>query len=402
MSETDHKPADPAKPTFMAFVSDAADQQTLRSFAMGQGLSQEDVHAGDVHTATDFLKKNKPPQVLVVELPNAEEAPGLLDKLADVCDPETRVIAVGSVNEYSFYCWLTDIGIASYLLKPVSPGGLEGAFKSATGAPKSAGAPERAPGKVISVIGTRGGVGATTMSINLAGVIADRAPGKQVILVDTDVYYGSVALCLDIDPSRGMREALENPDRLDALFIDRVVSKPLKNLSVLSSEEALHDDINVHERSLPVLLKELRSKFDVILFDLPCRLDSFTRGCLQQSDQVVVVTELSLLSLRDCLRLTDMMREHLHIKPPHVIANRSGLAAKIEMQVNDFEKGINAKLEGKVPFAPDVFMPISTDVPAVKKKTHAAVKPLAALSDVLLPELKAADGKAKKASFLKK
>ena len=181
-----------------------------------------------------------------------------------------------------------------------------------------------------------------------------------------------------------------------------LAAPPLKNLSVLSSEEALHEQIHVHERSLPVLLKELRSKFDMVIFDLPRQLDAFTRGCLQQSEKVVVVTELSLISLRDCLRLTDLMREHLHIKPPHVIANRSGLAPKIEMQVADFEKGINAKLDGKVPFAPDVFMPISSDVPAVKKKTHAAVKPLNALAELLLPELKAADGKGKKASLLKK
>lgn len=403
MSQPDNqqKEGSPAKPQFMAFVSDASDQQVLKSFALSQNLSQDLVKQGDVRTAADHLKKNPSPVVLLVELPSAEEAPELLDKLADVCDPDTRVIAMGKINEYSFYTWLTDIGIANYVLKPLSPSTLEAAYAKATTAPKAAGAAERKPGKAFAFIGTRGGVGASTVSANLAGIIADRT-GKQVALVDVDAYYGSIAISLDIDPSRGMREALENPDRLDGLFIERVVSKPLPNLSVLSSEEALHDTIQLHERALPVLMRELRGKFDYVILDLPRHLDGFVRGCLQQAEQTVVVTELSLLSLRDCLRLTDLMRDHLHVKPPLILANRSGLAPKIEMQVSDFEKGISATLTAKVPFVPDVFMPISTDIPAVKKKTHAAIKPLMALAEALVPELKSQETKGKKPSLFKK
>ena len=385
---------------FMAFVHNESDLATLKTFANEHGWSQADINAGDISTATAFLTKHSSPMLLMVEIPSAAEAPALLDKLADVCGPDTKVIVVGAVNEYSFYCWLTDIGISSYLLQPLLLPALETAYTKSLARPQAEAPLERSPGKIYSVVGTRGGVGATTIALNLAGVIADHGPKLQVALVDVDPHGGSIALSLDLDPSRGMREALEKPERIDSLFIDRVVSKPLKNLSVLSSEEALHEHIVVHEEALAVLLKELKAKFDVIILDLPRHLDAFHRACLQQSDQVVLVSELSLVSLRDGLRIMDLMRENLKVKPPVIVANRAGFASRIEMQLGDFEKGVSAKISVKVPYAPDVFMPISTDIPAVKKKGHAAVKPLVVLAELLLPELKPKAGEKK--SFFKK
>ena len=101
---------------------------------------------------------------------------------------------------------------------------------------------------------------------------------------------------------------------------------------------------------------------------------------------MVLVSDLTLLSLRDALRLADMMRESLKMKPPVLVTGRAGFAAKQEMQPADFEKGMNLKIAQRVPFAPDLFMPIGSDIPALKAKSHAAVKPLYALAAQLVPE----------------
>lgn len=400
MSEGDNKQNTAITASFMAFVSDAADQQMLRSFAVAQEVSEDAIHEGDVKTAIEYLKSHTSPEILFVEIASAEEAPSLLDGLADVCAPDTKVVVIGDINEYSFYRWLTDIGIASYILKPLTQSNLENAYRQSLTVPVAASENSRPPGKVITVIGARGGVGTSTMALGIAGVISSHTK-KKVAAVDIDPYFGSIALSLDIDPSRGMREALENPDRLDALFMDRVVTKPTENLAILSSEEALHEDISVNDKALPVLMRELRSQFDYIVLDVPRRVDAFHKDCLQQADHVMLVTELSLLCLRDTLRVSDLMRERLNIKAPHIIVNRVGLASKIEMKVEDFEKGINTKLAAKIPFAPDVYMPISTELAVIKKHTHAAVKPLTAFAETLFPELKAVDGKKKKSLFKK-
>lgn len=391
------------KPPFMAFANDSADIEILKAFAASHQWAQADIHQGDIKTATEFLKSHKSPVLLMVEVPSAQEAPALLDALADVCDPDTKVMVIGSINEFSFYSWLTDIGIFSYLLKPLTLQTLESTYQKSTQSPTGQVRQGKQPARTIAVIGTRGGVGASTVCLNLAGMIASMTQ-KQVVIADIDTQLGTVALSLDIEPSRGLRDAFEKPDRIDSLFIDRVMSKPLKNLSVLSAEEALHERVEMNENTIPVLFKELRDKFDVIIVDVPRHLEQYARQSLKLSDHVVMVTELNLLSLRDALRLGDLMRESLKIPPAIVVSNRAGMVPKQEMQIADFEKGINAKVSHRIPYAPEVFMPIGTDIPVLKMKSHASVKIYQALAEQVLPELKqqAAEAAPKKAGLLGK
>ena len=391
------------KPPFMAFATDAKDIEVLKEFAASKGWSQADIHQGDIKTATEFLKKHTSPVLLFVELPSAAEAPALLDTLADVCDPDTKVITTGTINEYSFYCWLMDIGIFSYMLRPITLQALDTNYDKSIASPSSGSRVGKSPGKIIAVIGTRGGVGASTISLNLAGAIADLSR-KQVALVDVDPHEGTIALALDIEPSRGMRDALEKPDRIDSLFIERVMSKPLKNLSVISAEESLNEHVATHENAANALLKELRDKFDVVVLDVPRHLNAYARQCLKHADHVVMVTELTLLSLRDALRLSDVLRETLKMQPPLIVVNRAGFIPKHEMQVADFEKGVSAKIAQRIPFAPEMFMQIGTEIPSIKMKSHAALKPLHGLVEQLLPDVKPRSGgkDAKKGFFSKK
>jgi len=374
------------KPPFIAFASDARDVETLNNFAASRGFAGDSAFQGDIRTAAEYLKTNPSPVLLLVEIPSAADAPALLDALADVCDPQTKVITIGAVNEYSFYCWLMDLGIVNYLLKPLNQAMLEAAYQKSE-QPASAQGREKPPGKVIAVMGARGGVGATTVALNLAGIMAELS-GKNVALVDADAQEGSISLALDIEPSRGLRDVLEKPDRIDSLFIDRVMHKPSKHLSVLSAEEMLGERIPIHNDAAEALTRELRAKYDIVILDIPRYLNPFTRQCLKASEHMVLVSEMTLLSLRDALRLTDVMRETLKIKPPVLVANRVGLAAKQEILASDFEKGASAKIARAIPFAPDIFMYIGADIPAVKHKDHAAVKPLYALAQQLVPEAK--------------
>ncbi len=376
------------KPAFLAFASDANDIEVLKVFAEAHQWSEACVHQGNITTAAEYLKSNPSPQLLLVELPSAKEAPAMFDALADVCDPGTKVITIGSINEYSFYCWLMDLGIFSYLLKPLTDTMLENAYAKSVEPVVSAGKGEKPPGKLIAVTGARGGVGASTMALNLAGIIAANAPKKRVALVDLDAQEGSIALMLDIEPSRGFRDALEKPDRIDSLFIERVVNKLTKNLSVISAEEAMHEGIRVHDQAADALLRELRAQYDVVVLDVPRHLNAFVRSCLKQSEHVLMVTELTLLSLRDVMRMGDVMRETIKAKPPILVANRVGMAPKHEMPPADFEKGVGAKIACRIPYAPDMFMQIGSDIPAVRHKTNPAFKTLYAMAAFLVPETK--------------
>lgn len=386
-----------AKAPLLAFVSAAEDMATLKAFASGHGWPESSVHQGTILTAAEHLKNHPSPALLVVEIGDAKEAPAQLDKLADVCDPDTKVVAIGAVNEYSFYCWLMDLGIFSYLLRPLTQAALQGAYEKSQAKPAPAGPQEKQLGKIIAVIGARGGVGASTLAINLAGVLAETG-SKSVGLIDADPQEGSIGLMLDLEPSRGLREALEKPDRIDSLFIDRVVTRLGKQIAVLSAEEALHDTLTVSDQSAEPLIKELRTKFEVTVLDLPHALSTFGRQCLKLADHRLLVTELTLVSLRDCLRFSDLMRDHLKVGAPMLVANRVGLAAKHEVPLADFESGVGGKIAHRIPYAPDLFMKLGVDIPAVKQKSHLAAKPLYALAEQLVPHGKP-DAKPAKGGF---
>ncbi len=372
---------------FLAFASDAQDAETIKQFAAKHGWADSCVKQGDIKSATEFLKNNPSPTLLLVEITSAGEAKAQLDGLAEVCSPDTKVIVIGTVNEYSFFCWLMDIGISSYLLKPMTEQVLDGAYVKSVTRTAVQSTSAKQLGKIIALVGARGGVGSTTLAINLAGVIAESSK-KNTALVDLDPTDGSIALSLDLEPSRGFREALEKPDRIDPLFIDRVMHKQGKYLSVLSSEESLYEPMAADDSAADILMKELRDRFQVIILDLPRHLDGFSQKCLSQAEQVVLVAELTLSSLRDTLRLSDALRDMFKLKPPLVVVNRVGMAAKQAVTPADFEKGVGAKIAYSIPFAPDVFMQIGNEIPAVKARSNAAVKPLLQLAAQLVPEAK--------------
>lgn len=372
------------KPKFFAFAQDSADRATIKSFAEAHGWAESCVMTGDISTATTYFKDHPSPTLLLVEIPSAEAAPDLLDGLANVCDPHTKVIIIGNINEYSFYCWLVDIGVFSYLLRPLTKEMLENAYKKSIEQASVAPVAVSEPTKIISVIGARGGVGASTIALNLAGIFADKT-NKKVALVDVDPQEGTLSLTLDIEPARGLRDALEKPERIDPLFVDRVMSKPHNNLWVLSAEEPIQETIHTSEATAEALIRELSSKYDVVILDIPRRMGEFERECLKSSNNVILVAELSLLSLRDTLRLSDLMVDVFKMVPPMVVVNRSGMSSKSEMSVADFEKGITAKIAEKISYAPDLFMQIGNDIPCVANAKNPAVKPLYSLAKQLLP-----------------
>lgn len=388
------------KPPFLAFASDDKDIDAIKAFASAHQWPDNCVMRGDISTAAEFLKSHASPALLLVDLPSATEAPALLDALANVCDPDTKVITTGTVNEYSFYCWLMDIGIFSYLLRPLTPQTLESAWQKSVEI-KQAASKEKQPAKIFAVMGTRGGVGASTVAANIAGIIGELAQ-KKVALVDLHPQEGSIALMMDIEPSRGLREALERPERIDFLFIERVMHTVNKHLSVLSAEEALHDPIGISPHAADALFKELREQFDVVILDLPRYLTPFIRASLKEAEEVVLVSELTLLSLRDVLRIGDMLRDGMKMPAPMIVANRVGAMPKQETPLADFEKGINGKVLSRIGYAPEVFANISNEIPALKHKANPVMKPLYALAEALVPEAKAEAVKAKKSLFSRK
>lgn len=395
-----------AKPPFFAFVRDAADQEALRRFAHAHDWDDSSVLEGDISTASEFLGNHTSPVLLVVEIPSAEQAPALLDALANVCDPGTKVAIVGNINEYSFFCWLQEIGVFHYLLRPLNVEALESMYQKLAVPQAADGATEKEPGKVVALIGTRGGSGTTSIALLLAALIAEKTE-KHVALVDADPQDGSASLLLDLEPSRGFKEAIEKPDRIDNFFLERTMVKASERLHILSGEENINEQVEYNEEAADQLIEMLREKYHLIVFDLPHTLNPFVRKTIRLADSVMVVSEQSLQGLRDAMRINEWLKEKLKIAEPVFIANKVGLEKKHEVDKEDFEKSLNAKINYQIPFSPEIFMEIANDLAVLKKTDEDGYKVLYDICKFIDPtmvseEEEAGKGKKKGRRSLKK
>jgi pilus assembly protein CpaE len=342
-------------PYLFAFLRDTASADAVRTAMQAEGQTAE-VQTGTITHAIKHFATNASPEILLVEVPSAEEAPKLLDKLADVVDPNTRVIVTGKIDTYSFYSWLMGLGIAEYLLQPFTDVQFKAALTKGTHVPASSLPPEER--KLITVIGARGGVGTTTVAIHLAMIFA-KEHGIKTALLDPDAHFGSVALGLDLEPLRGLKDALEKPDRVDALFLERVMVKPFANLSILSTEEPLNESITPQATAGEALIAALQEEFPLVIIDLPRQINPLAHVALAQADLVVLVAEPSLMNLRDALRIKDYLVDTLKRPMPSVIVNRRGLNGKHELIKSDFTKHFGAAPAAEIPYLVEAFEAMS-------------------------------------------
>ena len=337
---------------FAAYVCDEASAEALRPIAGDMGWSIDKVYKGGLRNAVQSLSVSASPQILFVDLAESGDPLNDINALAEVCEPGTVVIAAGQVNDVRLYRDLIASGIQDYLLKPLHPDAMREAFVHAQtmlNAPKVTEAAADRPHCAIAVIGTRGGVGASTIATSLAWLTSEKEK-RSTALLDLDVHFGTGALTLDLEPGRGLTDAIENPSRIDGLFIERAMVKATENLAVLSAEAPINAPLMTDGTAFFQLQEEMRAAFEATVVDLP-------RGMLVQHPHLisdiqaaVVVTELTLASARDTIRILSWLKTHAPQTHVTLVANRVHATGQLEINRKDFEGSIERKLDFLVPF----------------------------------------------------
>lgn len=366
MSPTPKKktaPATNAKP-FMAFVTDEITRGQLERAAQEAGF-EGDVYVGGTDDALATLADVVPARFLVLDLSDCDALVEAVNTFADVCQPDTRVLVLGAQNDVEIYRALIGLGVTDYLVKPVAAPQLAAALLrlSETGQQDVGVQPQaEAEGRVIGVVSARGGAGASTVAVNLAWALSVEAPGKCA-LVDLDLRFGTTAMMLDLEPGRGFKEALDNPGRIDSLFMERAMVRATDNLSLLAGEEDMAVEPKTAEEALDVLFAMLRGAFDQVVVDVPrwCLADHVTRF-----DRLFLVTEPTLAGLRDGLRMKDAVEKVAGADlPVEIVLNKGGAAKNGELALADAVKGGLPK--------PAYVLP---DEPKVQPQAQATGKPM--------------------------
>jgi pilus assembly protein CpaE len=331
----------------LAFLNDADSEQICRQCLDELKLPAGEVRRGNVEAAIAFLAANRSPQTLIVDITGGDLPLSAINRLADVCEPNVELIAVGDRNDVALYRDLTHLGVTDYLVKPIPLPVLRSALTSAS-RPQSDRTPKK-QGKLVLFAGARGGVGTSTLAANVSWMLANRS-NRRVALLDLDLYSGDCALLLGAEPTTGLRDALETPDRVDALFVERTMTRCGDSLFVMNSETRLDMALDFGPEAIDPLLNILLTQFHYVIVDLPRTLQRIHHRVLEAANVRIIVADLTLRSLRDTVRLLSHFGVDSEASRTILAVNRRGEHAGAEIPLQEFSKAARQTPRHLIPF----------------------------------------------------
>lgn len=337
---------------FTAFLVDEGSERVVRQCLHDLVVPFTSVHRGGISKAIEHLATARSPQVLLVDLTGVELPATEIHRLSEVCEPHTMVVAIGERNDVGLYRDLVQAGVIDYLVKPMTRtllhNVLQPMFQGPTEAPSAL---QQKVGKVVAVLGARGGVGTTTIATNLAWYLSHRR-SSRVALVDLDLVHGDGALLLDIKPAGGVREVLENPQRIDHLFLDRVMTRFGDRLFVLAAEERMDQRVIIAPKALDTLLPLLRQQFHYVILDLPRTEIELRATAMEQAHMRILVTDQTIRSIRDTHRFRPLFESPKAGQRNLLVVNRVGEQGSGAIEIPAIGKAAGMSVDGRVPYHP--------------------------------------------------
>lgn len=313
----------PERKPLVAFAADSDTEAALKQGLAECGMPNADVRRGDIDHATAVLQKMPTPSTLIVDVSGHPQPVAALEDLASVVEPDVRVLAIGDREDLGFYRQVTrGLGVLEYLFKPISPTAVAQHFGPLV---------QRRPnlewamrgGRVLAVTGARGGAGSTTVAVNLAWFLA-KETARHTVLLDADLHCGTAALMLGVQAGPGLRIAIEHPNRVDELFVERSVTQVTDRLHLLAAEENLVEHPTFAAGAAEKLIMTLRRRYNFIVVDVDFNDQQFNRDLLMLAHQRIIVMEPSLPSVRDALRLLQMPGGVVQAHRPIIVLNHLG------------------------------------------------------------------------------
>ena len=325
---------------------------------------QTELHEGGIAGARQHFETRRTPSLLVVEVSSAGETLlGELDALAEVCEPETKVIVIGTQNDIDLYRALISRGIAEYLVGRVSPldfvATVQALFAQDTA---------KKLGTTYAFVGAKGGIGASTLAQNVAWTIAEEE-ASPTLLLDLDFRFGSVAVNLDLKPVMGLEKYIDDPDKLDSALLDRLVVQRGAYLSVLPGFDDPLGDVDPAPDAVERLIEIARASFPHVVLDVPHDWSVSSRDALTSADQVIVVASPDLPNLRNTRALLERLRSlRPNDAPPRVVLNACRVPRRKEIPAEKFAKSLGIEQCSTVAFDAATFGTAATDGRTIREQ----------------------------------
>jgi pilus assembly protein CpaE len=309
------------------------------------------VHMGGVATAIEFYQSAPTPNLIVIE--SRREPRELLDslrQLAEHCDPTTKVVVIGHYNDVWLYRELIRSGISEYVVAPVSMADIVGVIAGIFVDPDA-----EPLGRSIAFLGAKGGVGSSTIAHNVAWTISTLFKSETVV-ADLDLPYGTANINFDQDPAQGIAEAVFAPERIDEVYLDRLLAQCAEHLSLLAAPSTLDRVYDFEPDAFQQLVDTAQRSAPMLVLDIPHVWNGWTRTTLMQADEVVITATPELANLRNTKNLVDTLKKlRPNDAPPRLILNQLGVPKRPEITAADFAEPLGIAPMATIAFEPQLF-----------------------------------------------
>ncbi|MGM4893466.1 CpaE family protein [Tardiphaga sp. 709] len=314
------------------------------------GKAHIKIQMGGMPAAIEAYRSAPTPNVIVLETEPRGDILAGLDQLATVCDAGTRVVVIGKVNDVTLYRELVRRGVSDYVIAPVATIDVVRSICGLFSAPEA-----KAVGRIIAVVGAKGGVGASTIAHNVAWAIA-RDLALDSVVADLDLAFGTAGLDYNQDPPQGIADAVFSPDRVDTAFIDRLLSKCTDHLSLLAAPATLDRVYDFGSEAFDSIFDTLRSTMPCIVLDVPHQWSGWTKRALIGADDILIVAAPDLANLRNTKNMYDLIKaSRPNDRAPLYCLNQVGVPKRPEISASEFAKAIETPPIVTIPFDPQMF-----------------------------------------------
>jgi pilus assembly protein CpaE len=309
------------------------------------------VHMGGIATAIEFYQSAATPNLIILE--SRDEPKQLLaelGRLAEVCDQDTRVVVVGHYNDVTLYRELIRSGISEYVVAPISMADIVSVIAAIFVDPEA-----EPIGRAIAFIGAKGGVGSSTIAHNLAWTMSSLF-SSEVMVADLDLAFGTANINFDQDPAQGIAEAVFAPERIDEVYLDRLLAQCAERLSLLAAPSTLERVYDFEPEAFSQIIETAQRSAPVLVLDVPHIWCGWSRMTLTQADEVVITATPELANLRNTKNLVDTLRKlRPNDPPPRLVVNQTGIPKRPEISAADFAEPLGIEPLSVIPFDPQFF-----------------------------------------------
>ncbi len=335
------------------FCDNQQTAEILQASAMDRRMAKAHVtiQLGGILAAVQVYQSQPTPNVLVVESHSSRD--GILAELAQlaqVCQPTTKVIVIGHLNDVILYRELVRQGVSEYLVAPIGQMQLIETIAGLFQDPKA-----EPLGRILAFVGAKGGVGSSTIAHNIAWAIS-KQHGLETVITDLDLAFGTASLNFNQDSSGGILDALGQPDRVDATLLDRMLTKLSDKLSLLSGPGGVDRDTTIEANAIETILDVVRHSVPNVVVDVPNMWTPWIKHTLLNADEVIITATPELASLRNTKNLIDLLKaSRTNDKPPRLIINQFGMPKRPEIPVAEFAKAVGVTPSLIIPHDPQSF-----------------------------------------------